>query len=120
MQSDWKFHDYSFRAGGQIKHGREWVQVTEVHSLTGLPEGSMCRIYQQPGKTGWMRKTRNHGRGGSMRYQWHNTLQEALDAGLAWARRKDEERARDAREAAWDRAYAEATEANRRWPWRAA
>jgi hypothetical protein len=97
MQSDRKFHDYTHRVGGSMKVHREWIEVNESHSLTGLPEGSLCRIFQPVGETHWVRKTRNHGRGGSTRYTRHSTLQEALDAGQAWAWRKDEAAAHEAR-----------------------
>lgn len=92
-QRDWKFHDYDIRVNGTVKvHGAHRT-FPEVYSLTGLPKGSACLVYGD--LTGWTRKTINAGAKGGTRYERYSDLQTALDAGITWARRKDEERARN-------------------------
>jgi len=93
-QKDWKFHDYNMLINTGVKVGSEYITADEAYFLTNLPNGSYCIVYRV-GET-WVRKTRNEGRNGSVRYQRDGGLQACLDAGLKWARRKDEERAADA------------------------
>lgn len=96
MQRHWKFHDYDMLLDHRIKTGRgEFPRFPVVYRLTHLPKGSLCLIYRSEGVTGWTRKTKNEGRNGSVRYISYRNLDEALDAGIKWARRKDEEAAEE-------------------------
>ena len=95
MQRHWKFHDYDMLFDRQVAVGYgEYPRFPVVYRLTNLPKGSLALIYKSEEATGWTRKTKNSGANGSVRYVSYRTLDEALDAGIKWARRKDEEAAR--------------------------
>ena len=105
MQSDWKFHDFDMLPNGSVKVLGKHERFGVVYRLTNLPTGSRCFIYpyghdgdvNTENKRPWMRKTRNAGKNGSTRYTWYPSLNAAMDAAIKWARRKDEEAAREGR-----------------------
>jgi len=106
--NDWKFHDFDMLPNGSVKVLGKHERFGVVYRLTNLPFGSQCLVYPHghdgavatENKKPWMRKTRNEGKGGSVRYTWFPSLDAAMAGAIKWARRKDEERARQAREAA--------------------
>lgn len=65
---------------------RDGVETYRLNAHGALPAGSYCFVRPEGGR--WVRKTRNEGMRGSTRYAGYRTLQEALDAAQAWARRK--------------------------------
>lgn len=95
---DWKFHDLDLHFDRRVRVGRRdrtAVKYGVVYSMTGLPPGSSCLLCSVDGneKGNWLRKTRNEGMLGSTRYVSYPNFNEALDASIKWARRKDEEHA---------------------------
>lgn len=84
-----KFHDYDWQVGGAVWHEGKGLKVAELFRLTGLPKRCSCLIY--PLNEGWVRKTVSYGGDASTRYYWYRDQQKALDAGIAWAHRKDRE-----------------------------
>jgi hypothetical protein len=111
--SDRKFHDYDM--GGAYIGKRIGTQTvvagTMYYTLTNLPKGSVCMVFEDADRSDctyrFCRYTRNEGMFGSTRYEYYSTVQGALDAGQEWAWRKDEQRARAKRKRT-DHAYAEA------------
>lgn len=96
----WKFHDYDMHIDMLVRENTgpacriEARRYKTVYSLTNLPKGSLCLVYSNGGELDrWTRKTRNEGMNGSTRYITYSNLDEALRAGVQWARRKDEEAA---------------------------
>lgn len=89
-----KFHDYSMFVNELVREGATARRYPEVYRLTHLLPGSQCVVYG-PVEGRWLRKTKNRGASGSIRYEAYTTLQAALDAGQAWAWRKDREAARN-------------------------
>ena len=85
-----KFHDYDLLFHSTQRISGRAVRPSYLHRLTGLPKGSSCVVFQDDDGS-WCRKTINEGRKGSIRYEYFTTEQAALDAGVAWARRKDRE-----------------------------
>lgn len=93
-QRNWKFHDYGMSFDRHIKVNRDCFHYAVVYNLTNLPAGSQCLICGDGEQNSqWLRKTRNDNANGSIRYATYESLDEALAAGIAWARRKDEEAA---------------------------
>jgi hypothetical protein len=94
---------------------------SETHRLRAdnkpLPHGAFCTIRPATGveyldgnffPVGyWVRKTRWAGKGGT-RYIGYKTLNEALNAGIAWARRREAEDRRESAKAQHARASHEA------------
>lgn len=70
--------DYRVYPGGQ--------EVYRLNAHGALPKGSYCVV--RPEGRLWVRTTCNEGMKGSIRYRGFPTLQEALDAAQAWAKRK--------------------------------
>jgi hypothetical protein len=95
---DWKFHDLNMDFDRPVKVHGEYIRYRVVYTMTHLPKGSYCLICGNGSeKNRWLRKTRNEGRNGSVRYVTYPTFNDALDASIKWARRKDEERADEER-----------------------
>jgi hypothetical protein len=96
---DWRFHDFDMLLSGKVKVYRGWVRYAVAHKLTRLAPGCYCLIYNSTGneKARWTRKTVSHGGKGSTRYITYDNLDDAMDAAIKWARRKDEEHATDER-----------------------
>jgi hypothetical protein len=82
--------------GMRIKHFADTLKVPVAYKLTHLQPGSSCWVYEYLADIDgprFVRKTRNEGMNGSTRYISYPDLDSALLAGVAWARRKDEEAA---------------------------
>jgi len=92
------FYDFDFIVGGTVPYYGERVRVTEWHRLTGLPKGSTCIVFPKPDSDSgqWLRRTSN-GADAGVRYESFSSLDEALTAGVTWARRKERERDAEAR-----------------------
>ena len=93
---DRKFDDLDLHFDKRVKIGRKDRMAPKyavVYSMTGLPRGSSCLLCSDTGneRERWLRKTRNEGMNGSTRYVVYSNFNEALDASIKWARRKDEE-----------------------------
>jgi hypothetical protein len=93
--NDWKFHDLDMLFNQRIKIEGDVHTWAVVYRMTGLPKGSKCLLCSVTGAEDkqWVRKTINEGMLGSVRYARYPTLNDAIDASIKWARRKDEERA---------------------------
>ena len=89
-------NDYDYTPSDRIRIHGEIRVVTDVSRLAGLPEG-YCTVYRDTDGH-WYRKTKaRKNASGSIRYHFHRSEQEALDAGQRWAKRKAQERARGAK-----------------------
>ena len=91
---DWKFHDFDMLLDQRVSvPERETFPV--VYRMTHLAPGSLCLLCGDRDDGYWLRKTKNESMNGSVRYVGYPNLNDAMDASIKWARRKDEERARE-------------------------
>jgi hypothetical protein len=88
---DWRFHDFDMLLDSLVKIRNECRRYPVVYRMTGLLRGSQCLLCDVD--DGWLRKTKNEGSNGSIRYDYYSSLDEAMAAAIKWARRKDEEAA---------------------------
>jgi len=92
---DWKFHDFDMLLDMPVRVGSELLTYPVVYRMTGLQRGSFCLLLGDRETGFWLRKTKNEGMNGSVRYMGYPNLSAAMDAAIKWARRKDEEAAAD-------------------------
>ena len=97
------FYDYELGYG---RHGN-WF-YTLCAGGKKMPNGSYCHVSRQ-GES-WVRKTCWRGAKGGVRYETYKTEDEALQAGIKWARRREQE---DQREGAPVGKYRELTSEER-------
>ena len=95
---DWKFHDFNMLLDARVNVYGERETFPVVYAMTHLAKGSLCLLCGDREDARWLRKTKNESMNGSTRYMVYDNLNDAMDASIKWARRKDEERAARLRE----------------------
>jgi hypothetical protein len=96
-QRDWKFHDYGLLFLGFVRVNREKHKVDFIYALSDLPVGYYCTVFKVNDVV-WIRKTRKDNSNSTIRYARYFNEDDALRAGVDWARRQDEIIARKSRE----------------------